>query len=385
MKKTNTRHYVAILFIVIIAFILSVRAKEHKKGFETAKKEAAIPVLNDEFMQLFPGAAEIQETDTALFRVQNANDSTLGYLVYTSPYTDHILGFGGPTPLVIVLNADKEILDVTLLPENEESGSYMDYVIQSGLLDSWDQLDLNKALSRKVNAVSGATMSSEAIIETFQHRLSMLNKAHFDRQIAWTKIFADLMVILVLIFSLYCFFRPREAKNVRMLLLALSVLVLGLWQGKTLSLASDYNWLTNSINWSTQWILVLILGLSVLLPLFTGKSFYCTYLCPYGALQELSGKIVKRKIEVPERIRKIITWLRPLYLGVIILILLADLSIDLADFEPFAAFTIRSASTVVLVLAGLFLALSVFFSKPWCKWCCPTGTLLEQFKIRKDR
>ena len=47
------------------------------------------------------------------------------------------------------------------------------------------------------------------------------------------------------------------------------------------------------------------------------------------------------------------------------------------DNEPFAAFLFRTAPPVALVLAGVFIILSVFVPRPYCRFVCPTGTLLK--------
>lgn len=226
-------------------------------------------------------------------------------------------------------------------------------------------------------------MSSEAIIETMQHRLAMISNSSFEKPFDWMKLLSNAGMLLVICLAIYSFYFPQKAKNIRLLLLSLSTLILGFWQGKMLSLASDYNWIINGINWTASWTLILILAISVLLPLISGKSFYCTYMCPYGALQELIGKITKRKVEIPVKVRNILVRLRPVYLILIVAALLTGVPLDLATFEPFAAFAIQSASTTVLILAGFFLGLSVFVSRPWCKYFCPTGTLLTQFNRKK--
>lgn len=369
---------------IILAFIgiFSLNRKE-KDAQSLTETESVIPTLDESVLSIFPNTQALIETDKGIFKAVGVNDSVRGYLIYSAPFTNSILGYGGPTPLRIAMNPEKKIVDVIMLPGNDETPSYIKRVKRKGIFESWDNLTVDEALNKKVEAISGATMSSEAIIETMQHRLAMVNNSSFEKPFDWMKLVSNIAVLFVICLALFSFYVPQRAKNIRLLLLSLSTLILGFWQGKMLSLASDYNWIINGINWSASWSLILILGISVTLPLISGKSLYCTYLCPYGALQELIGKVTKRKVVIPEKLRTILVRLRPVYLILIVVALLAGVPLDLANFEPFAAFAIQSASTTVLILAGFFLGLSVFIGRPWCKYFCPTGTLLTQFNRKK--
>lgn len=369
--------------MILVIIILSFTGKDKGKVLYKDAADTETPVLNETILSLFPDSKELIETDSSVYQITGVNDSVYGYVIYTSPFTDHILGYGGPTPLEIITNPQQQILKVSLLPRNEETPSYIEHVKIEGLFEEWDNLNITEALDKKVEAVSGATMSSESVIETMHHRLAMINNSSFEKPFNLMRLISNAATLIVLILAVFCFFNTN--KNLRLLVLALSVLVLGFWQGRMLSLASDYNWLINGINWTASWTLILILSVSIILPLISGKSFYCTYMCPYGALQELIGKITKRKLRIPDKLRNVLLILRPVYLILIIIALLIGLPVDLANFEPFAAFAIQSASTVVLILAGFFLGLSVFIGRPWCKYFCPTGTLLDQFKRKKSK
>ena len=50
--------------------------------------------------------------------------------------------------------------------------------------------------------------------------------------------------------------------------------------------------------------------------------------------------------------------------------------------EVFSAFIFQTASVFVLALGGVFLLLSFFVARPYCRFVCPTGTL---FKIAERR
>jgi polyferredoxin len=141
-----------------------------------------------------------------------------------------------------------------------------------------------------------------------------------------------------------------------------------------------HGWLINGVVFEMQAFLIIVLILSVVLPLFTKRAFYCTYVCPFGALQELAGKTCKRKVKIPRSVTKVLRFIRPLILLVVLLLLAFGLSLPLGDMEPFSIFHLKAASLVVIVLASLMVIVSVFIPKFWCKYLCPTGMILELFR-----
>lgn len=90
----------------------------------------------------------------------------------SSPYTDRVIGFAGPTPLEITLDASGKISNVKLLP-NKDTPQYLQIAIDGGLLKAWNGLTPQEALAKQVDAVTGATFSSRGIINTLHKRLEV--------------------------------------------------------------------------------------------------------------------------------------------------------------------------------------------------------------------
>ncbi len=93
-------------------------------------------------------------------------------VLQSSPYTNKIIGFAGPTPLEITLDNSGKISNIKLL-KNKDTPSYIQMVIDGGLLNAWNGLTPQEALAKQVDAVSGATFSSHGIIQTVQKRLEV--------------------------------------------------------------------------------------------------------------------------------------------------------------------------------------------------------------------
>ena len=53
------------------------------------------------------------------------------------------------------------------------------------------------------------------------------------------------------------------------------------------------------------------------------------------------------------------------------------------DYEVFSAFVFQTASAFVLVLGIVVVVLSLFVPRPYCRFVCPTGTLLRLAENRR--
>ena len=123
----------------------------------------------------FNDAAKTVAIDTALYAVKDAKGSQLGTVLFSSPYSDGIKGFNGPTPLLITLDADGRIKDVVLLP-NEETPRFVQHVINGGLFASWNGLTPAEAMEAEVDAISGATYTSIGVKNSLVARLKAYEK-----------------------------------------------------------------------------------------------------------------------------------------------------------------------------------------------------------------
>ena len=91
-----------------------------------------------------------------------------GVMIYSShPYGDNVKGFNGATPLFIAVGKNGKIQAVAPAA-NAETPDFWKRVTDSKLFKAWKGLTLPQAAKKKVDAVSGATYSSKAVIKTVQ-------------------------------------------------------------------------------------------------------------------------------------------------------------------------------------------------------------------------
>lgn len=85
------------------------------------------------------------------------------YTVDTTTLSQEVKGYNGPTPLLITIDKDK-IVKIEAL-ENSETPGFFQRMKDGGMLERWNGKTVDEALSAQVDAVAGATYSSNAVIE----------------------------------------------------------------------------------------------------------------------------------------------------------------------------------------------------------------------------
>ncbi len=304
-------------------------------------------------------------------------------LVNTISLGKDITGFGGPTPVEMLIK-DGVIVKVEVLP-NSESPTYMDDVLRSGMMKSWDGMSLEDAATAEVDAVSGSTFTADAIIENVRlaavHAAGVKQASAASSSLPSTKELAGLAVVLLgVLLSL----KKKKSKTLMLVQMALNVGVVGLWCGSFLSLAIFTSWVANGVNFSVGIVAIAMLLATLLLPLFGRKGSYCQMMCPMGAAQGLLAQIPFTKIKISQKATKFLNNLRYYILAALLGVMWMGLGFDLMNYEVFSIFIFGAASNVILVMGGVFLVLSMFIHKPYCRFVCPTGALITVSQLTKS-
>ena len=164
MKKTQ-------LFFAGLILALSTLTFAQCTSYKPTEKDLPITTLT-ELQAAFPKAAYVELTAEATYAVKNDKGKVIGTVLLSSPYSDEIKGFNGPTPLQFALDNDGKIIEVRVL-NNNETPNFLKRVVDAGYLNSWNGLTVKEALDKEVDAVSGATYSSNGIQRSLKARLQV--------------------------------------------------------------------------------------------------------------------------------------------------------------------------------------------------------------------
>lgn len=310
------------------------------------------------------------------------------FVVNTRVLAKDVQGYGGPVPLKIHIDKDGRLTAIEAEP-NAESPSFFDRAKE--LFSRWQGKTIDEAMAEDVDAVSGATFSSKAIIRNVQRGLAYAKqhgladggkgaqKESAERTVAtgWTlgSIVALIAVLLGAVVPLF-----TNNRRLHLVQLVVNVVVLGLWTGTFVSYTLFLRLFAGGVSLSAIGTLaapLLMLIVALLYPLAGRSGHYCAHVCPFGSAQELAGKLSRRKLRITPRMLRVLTALRNLLWGVLMALLLTGTCTAWIDYELFTAFIYSSASVWVIVLAMLFLVLSVWVPRPYCRFVCPTGALMK--------
>lgn len=336
---------------------------------------------------------DLRQTHAAVVSVAQGSDTLEvqpdgTFVVNTRVLAKDVQGYGGPVPLKIHIGKDGKLTAIEAEP-NAESPSFFDRAKE--LFSRWQGKTIDEAMAEDVDAVSGATFSSKAIIRNVQRGLAYAKQHGLadggkgaqeesaERTVAtgWTlgSIVALIAVLLGAVVPLF-----TNNRRLHLVQLVVNVVVLGLWTGTFVSYTLFLRLFAGGVSLSAIGTLaapLLMLIVALLYPLAGRSGHYCAHVCPFGSAQELAGKLSRRKLRITPRVLRVLTALRNLLWGVLMALLLTGTCTAWIDYELFTAFIYSSASVWVIVLAMLFLVLSVWVPRPYCRFVCPTGALLK--------
>lgn len=336
---------------------------------------------------------DLRQTHAAVVSVAQGSDTLEvqpdgTFVVNTRVLAKDVQGYGGPVPLKIHIDKDGRLTAIEAEP-NAESPSFFDRAKE--LFSRWQGKTIDEAMAEDVDAVSGATFSSKAIIRNVQRGLAYAKQHGLadggkgaqeesaERTVAtgWTlgSIVALIAVLLGAVVPLF-----TNNRRLHLVQLVVNVVVLGLWAGTFVSYTLFLRLFAGGVSLSAIGTLaapLLMLIVALLYPLAGRSGHYCAHVCPFGSAQELAGKLSRRKLRITPRVLRVLTALRNLLWGVLMALLLTGTCSAWIDYELFTAFIYSSASVWVIVLAMLFLVLSVWVPRPYCRFVCPTGALMK--------
>ena len=117
---------------------------------------------------------------------------------------------------------------------------------------------------------------------------------------------------------------------------------------------------------------LLFFVLPLLFTLIFGRVF-CASACPLGVLQDL---VLIKPMQLPYWLRKSLGFIPYIYLGLAVLLAATGSDFIICRYDPFVGIFRMNAPFSMMVLGILFVLLSMFIGRPYCRFLCPYGVLL---------
>ena len=365
------------------------------------------PSLPQYAAQALAGELSIKQESTVLgdsarkinyFRVCDANDKLTGYVFSSEELAPEVRGFGGKMNLAVYVDCGGRLINFHIIRSNE-TPAYLDFLSQPDANDlAWVDHLKGRNLFRlqpfaDVHAVTGATVSSEAILsalETSAHRFASQALGHtLEPKLKERTRLANLTdthgTYLIGAFALALIVIYIGGFWSRLAVLCLNLVVGGIVlnaQYSSEQIASILSLQTPALGLSGAFLLAIGIPLLVI---FFG-NIYCGYICPFGVVQELLGYVVpgrfKRPISVEAMQKARFVKYAVLFVLVIVFFLSRNRTTLAADplIEIFnLRFTIYDFHSSMLLIVLVALIGSVFYTRFWCRYLCPVGAFLSLF------
>ena len=351
-------------------------------GSENNVKQTIEAPNTDEIAVLGLTDKELVPRDSMSWSVVSASKEEQGVVLSSSLFTKEFIGYAGTTPLFVYVDK-KGTVQAVAPAANEETPSFFRRAAK-GVLDKWNGLSAEKALAQEVDVVSGATYTSQSLINNVRSVLAVYVAADVDESyepvIGWAR---TLALFAVFALGLITSWRYRGIRWLRLLVLILNTGVTGFWCGQFLSVSVLRGLIQNGTDVVLYLPTVVMLLMAIILPYFGKKNYYCLWMCPYGSLQEIAWKLPLPKVKIGAKAFKYMQKIRMAILMILLASLWMGVGLSALEYEPFSAFIITTAAPAVMILAAAFVILGIFIPHPWCQCVCPVGALLNLAEEKK--
>ncbi len=288
---------------------------------------------------------------------------------------------GQPIHIGILISTEghlKEVIPLSYL----ETESFMKRIERAGYYSQYQKLSLFDN-DHRIDAVTGATISSKAISNTVSKMINQSNKEilpqYFENTTGEYRIRAELnrmqYVFMGFVFLFFFLFWISEKRMTRKIFFILSLVSI-VYIGFTLNSSFSYVIFLQFFLGTPISLLFALFAFFIVIGAVWNRNTYCRRICPYGNIQRLMMKISPFKNSLRLFPPKISKYFR----NGLALILTAGIILDfscLLDYEPYPEFFgLFTSSPWFWISIGLLL-LSLLMPRPWCRNLCPTGAVLD--------
>jgi len=130
---------------------------------------------------------------------------------------------------------------------------------------------------------------------------------------------------------------------------------------------------------NTGYAIPLTALLFFIIPLLFALAYgrvFCAGVCPLGAIQELTGFM---PVKLPKKIEAILIAIPFIYLAVAVLFSATNSQFIICKYDPFVGIFRLDAPYTMIVFGALLLISGIFINRPYCRYLCPYGVLLNIF------
>jgi NosR/NirI family nitrous oxide reductase transcriptional regulator len=295
-------------------------------------------------------------------------------------------GYGGPINVLVGVDPAGNVIGVKIV-EHRETPGFFRRLPESHFFEQFLGKGYTSSLrlDDDIDAVSGATVSSEAVARAVREQVRAIAKnqigAVVSAQPEPIRIGPPEWVLIGLFATGYVGHKSRQKnlkKWLRRFSLLAGVILVGFVYNMPLSLSHFISLLSGYWpDWHTHLYWFILLGGMLFVTSAQGKNPYCTWFCPFGAVQEGMGRVANTKLFRPRSLHVILKWSQRGLAFTAILLGLAFRQPAAASFEPFGTLFDFTGNIAQWILLVLILLTSLVIYRPFCNYVCPMDPIVS--------
>lgn len=371
-KKIKSIIYsLAFLSIIILMIFNNFRVEEINQDYlESFKEFDNVKLINN---------------DPLLYEVYKGEEK-VGYLVFGEKY-----GYQSDVVITTLVDYTGEIIRVDTYSEDETPAFYGKIINKDFFNRNFKEDNIKDGffLGENVDGITGATISSTAITKAVQEGTYFLSSNYLNieqkkEDINFT--FGETEIAILIMFLIVIFAIKTKNKKLRYVALTYSIIIMGFKyalfisysQFVSLALGNAPNSISNF-----RWYFLLLGALIFIIT--TGKNVYCSYICPFGALQEMEFKLAKLDFfKVSPKVSKYLAVMPSIVAYIAFVFALITTDVSGVSYEPFSLVYGRNGIGIQWALLPIILIFSLFRMRFYCNYGCPVGVTLKLItKARK--
>lgn len=370
MTKKKTERILALIALLTIALAGLLGILKKANDYEN---EIALLLDDSEHMQLKgEGLYLISGTDSKELRA---------YITVAGAE-----GYGGELRTALRIDTLGRIADLQIISHNE-TPSFLKKVLNKGLIRQIkgrgyaDLFDSDQG----IDVVSGATYTSEAIIECGKAGSRRIAKEELGFEVPaeararFSVGIPELTLVVLYLVALIGIYTSFPYKKVlRWTTLIAGLIVLGFWFSVPLTLSRINLFLLGFWpDWHDHlyWY-ILVFGFFLIL-LVTRKNIYCTWICPLACIQDGLGAIGGARPRFSRKVNQTLKWVQRFVAWLAIILALYYRNPVELNYEIFGVSLSLTGVTYLFIMTGVFFIASVFINRPWCNYLCPISPVAD--------
>jgi hypothetical protein len=332
---------------------------------------------------LIPNAARFEQKDSIwiAYGVQtNGNEPIIGYIgLGKAP------GYGGPLNMLVAINTDGKVIAVQVI-DHSDTPAFFHIVAKSEFLKQFLGKSYQDSFNvgEDIDGVTGATLTSTGIANAVRQAAQDIAVQELGLSVRASHKSIEVGIAEATLVTLYIVAyiahrsRFRFKKWARWATLTAGIVILGFWLNRPLTIAQITSLIAGywpDYHQNLYWFLLLggiLFAISI-----DGKNPYCSWFCPFGAVQECLHIVGKGNWSPPRTYIEPLKWAQRCLAFLAIFFGLALRQPGATSYEIFGVIFDFKGTDLQWGLLFIVLFASLIMYRPWCQFLCPLHPIIE--------